>query len=317
MIKKYRDGFSMIELIFVIIIIAIISKFGFEFLFQAYDSFISTKINNELQARASYTVEFIAKKLESRIKQSVIYRDLSLGTSDTNFRFLSSNSSQDATVLEWIATDIHSFRVADNIGDYWSGVIDLNSSLSNSSKLKSIRTNTTNIDKVIQALSNKKSTKNDMAIYFIQTDEANNEWGWDGDKIKFDNQSAVNIHPINCSSNVDEFIPAPKSDSTPNSFTGVQAKEFYTLSWSAYAISLEDFNETTKTGDLYLYQNYQPWQGEQYDDTGIGIDKNLIMQNISTFRFRAAGSLIKIQICIKSDLIKDQEYSICKEKTIY
>jgi len=39
------------------------------------------------------------------------------------------------------------------------------------------------------------------------------------------------------------------------------------------------------------------------------------MENVDTFRFKAIGSIVKIQVCIKTDLVED--YSLCKEKTIY
>ena len=44
-----RFAFSMLELIFVIVILGVLSKFGVEFLAQAYNNFIFSKINNTLQ----------------------------------------------------------------------------------------------------------------------------------------------------------------------------------------------------------------------------------------------------------------------------
>ncbi len=44
------------------------------------------------------------------------------------------------------------------------------------------------------------------------------------------------------------------------------------------------------------------------------------MENVSTFRFKSVGSVIKIQVCVKSDIIDGNAaggYSLCKEKTIF
>ena len=32
---------------------------------------------------------------------------------------------------------------------------------------------------------------------------------------------------------------------------------------------------------------------------------------------QGVGSIIKIQVCVKSDLIQNEEYSLCKEKTVF
>ncbi|MBU0632019.1 type II secretion system GspH family protein [bacterium] len=66
--------------------------------------------------------------------------------------------------------------------------------------------------------------------------------------------------------------------------------------------------------NLTLYYNYRPWLGETYLDG----NKSVVMQNVDTFRFRAAGDLIKVQLCITdSNISRDGGYSICKEKTVF
>jgi len=99
-------------------------------------------------------------------------------------------------------------------------------------------------------------------------------------------------------------------------FHGVDISEYYKLAWTAYAISMEDFNTTSKMGNLYLYYDYQPWStpGEAFRTNG---KRALLMKNVSTFRFTSIGSIMKIQVCTKSNLIEDEKYSICKEKTIF
>ena len=53
---KFRNAFTMLELIFVIVIIGILSKFGVEFIAQSYKGFIVSNINNTLQSQSATAV---------------------------------------------------------------------------------------------------------------------------------------------------------------------------------------------------------------------------------------------------------------------
>jgi len=302
---KVRSAFTMLELIFVIVIIGILSKFGVEFVAQSYKNFIFSNINNTLQSQSATAVEFIASRLQHRIKDSIIARK-----DNGDFKALaSSDYDQDATILEWIGTNVEGFR-----GDYlpyWSGVIDLD--LCNSTKIVSPETNTTKINSQIGVLSNGGSTIDDSAIYFIGSNtDITTGYGWDTNNLAT-NLAMIDIqqgamHPIRKdATNENEFIPINGTTGADNNFTGVNVYEYYKLAWSAYALV---HNTTDKS--LRLHYDYQPWKNESYANA-----KNfLLMENVSSFRFMAVGSIVKIQVCVESDLT-NEEYSICKEKTIY
>jgi len=300
-----RFGFTMLELVFVIVVMGIIGKFGVEFLAQAYKSFIYSNINNSLQAESEMAVESIASRLQYRIKDSIIARQpgvkfeaLSSSTLDTN-----------ATVLEWIGTDIEGFR--GNKRPNWSGIIDI--STSSAILLDSPETNTTAINDLIVILSHGSGTGiNNSAIYFVGSNSDITKYGWNG--VAFTDQSNV-MHPIKSGAAINELIPRNATDGTTNSFAGVDVFEYYQLAWSAYAVALTNYNAATKSGDLRLYYDYQPWEGESYTDANAS--SALLMQNVSTFRFKAVGSVVKIQVCTKSSLLQNEEYSLCKEKTIF
>nr|WP_294961604.1 protein containing prepilin-type N- cleavage/methylation domain protein [Sulfurimonas sp.] len=306
----------MLELIFVIVIMAILAKFGVEFLAQSYSGFINSKINHELQSNSATAVEFVATRLQHRIKASTIARE-----NDHNFTSLKDYTATTANILEWVGSDVDGFR-----GDalpYWSGIIDLNSTITNSSSLSSPRTDTGDINTLIDILSNTNSGIEDAAIYFINPDSLDTNWGWDANTSKFDTQIGVDannlnaIHPIDANG-ISKFKPIT-SIGADNNFSQVIAYEFYQLAWSAYAVGITGWDDTTKTGTLTLWYDYQPWKGDTYllQSNGDETKSQIIMQNVSSFRFIARESLLKIQVCVKSSLIKDEEYSICKEKTIF
>ncbi len=301
-LKNTKRAFTMLELIFVIVIMGIIGKFGVEFVARAYESFIFSKINNDLQAKSASAVEFIAKRLEHRIKSSTISRNTTAAT----FNYVNDVglSDPDATVLEWIATDIDGFRGTTQPS--WSAIIDLTATSSNRIISTSSELNTTNTQ--ISVLSYGTADINDSAVYFIGSYLTVNPWGYGAvNNIPIVDQNQT-LHPIQSGANTNEIWP---KGLIPD-FSGREIFEYYKLAWTAYAIELGDYNNTTSIGNLYFYYNYRPWQGDEYTDG----TKVLLAEGINTFRYRSAGSLVKIQVCAKSELT-GEEYALCKEKTVY
>lgn len=306
-----RKAFTMLELIFVIIIMGIIGKFGVDFLAQSYQSYISSSINNRLQSNSATAVEFVSSRLQYRIKPSTIARE-----ANASYTLLSEYYNTTANILEWIGTDVEGFR-----GDalpHWSGVIDLNTTVTSLNNLRSPSTNTGNLNTMINILSNGAAGVNDAAIYFVNPDAiiTADDWGWDANASRFNTQANVQIHPVKSTATVTDFVPVTWSTgaSANNNLSGVEASEYYQLAWSAYAVGINNWNPGTGTGTLTMWYNYQPWKGERYDLNGSSM---VIMEDVSSFRFIASDSVVKIQVCVKSDLLANEEYSICKEKTIY
>jgi len=304
-----RLAFTMIELIFVIVLMGIIGKFGFEFLAQAYTTYIHQKINHTLQTNSAMAVEQIAKRLEYRIKDSVIAREtkttdaIPIGQVDTTKTYY---------VLEWLAFDNEGFRGVDK--PYWSGIIDLNKS--SATTLYSPDTNTSKINQLIETLSYNDSNLSNAALYFIGSNaDVKRDFAWAGTEY---NQSRIDaqlgaIHPIQAVTTGTETEKKFQS-STGTDFTGIDIYEYYQLTWTAYAIVMEDYDNNEKSGRLVLYWDYQPWENETIANAEHNVT---IMENVSTFQFTSIGSIIKIQVCTNSNLLEDEEYSLCKEKTVY
>lgn len=293
-----KRAFTLIELIFVIVIMGILSKYGIELLFQAYRNFIFSKTNNALQSQSQAAVETIAARLMYRIKDSAIARQPGV----TYQPVASSTLAESATVLEWVGYDVDGQR-----GDgtqttpLWSGVIDMD--LSNANMLKSPGTNTAKLNALIDALSNGNSNISHAALYFMGSNsDIYTGYGWSGTALNDHNNST--IHRINSNANNDEFV----SGIVGVNFSGADIFEYYQPVWTAYAVVHNPNN-----GELRLYYDYQPWLGERYTDNGV--KNQLIMNNVDTFRFTGVGSIIKIQVCVNTALVED--YSLCKEKTVF
>jgi len=285
----FRKAFSMIELIFVIVIMGIIAKFGTEFLAESYKSFIFSKVNNQLQSDSEMAVEFIASRLQYRIKDSIIARK-----DDTDIISLA-DADDSYGMIEWVSSDMDGYR---GLGrPKWSGIIDVNHPDANATLLVSPETNTTEVDDLIQKLSYGDSNISESALYFIGSNNDIDGYGWNG---ALTTQDGV-MHPIDKDdNNVTYFIP-------DGNVSGVDIYEYYKLAWTANALKIDE------NDNLIFYYDYQPWNGDKYSDSTT--KSAVIMKHISTFRAMEVGSIVKIQVCVKSDLV--EEYSLCKEKTIF
>ena len=297
---KKHAAFTMLELIFVIIIMGIIGKFGVEFLANAYKSFIFSQVNNELQSKSETAIEVIGARLQYRIKDSVIAR-----TSKTAAPVaLADATGSNYTVLEWIGIAQESRRgISMGAIPYlpdWSGIIDLDAG--NKDRLVSPQTNTANINTMISDLSERNASVDDVALYFVGANsDVTSGYGWNG---ALTNQQGA-MHPVKSIAGSNNAF----TSSNGVDFSGIDVYEYYLLAWTAYAIVYEP--GTNNKGTLRLYYDYRPWNGEKMTDG----KSSILMNDVSTFQFMSIGSIMKIQVCTKTDLVED--YSLCKEKTIF
>jgi len=293
---RNRAAFTMIELIFVIVIMGIIGKFGVEFLAQAYKSFIFSSVNNALQSKSASAVEFIATRLQYRIKDSLITR-VNTGTGAVGIG--SAVAGTPYTVLEWVSMDIDGYRGTTTPN--WSGIADLDPGQP-LGLIVSPGTDTTATNALISTLSYGTKGVNNAALYFIGSNsDVTTGYGWGGAALA-DQTGAM--HPINSTATITQFTPSV------GTLAGVDIYEYYKLAWTAYAVVNRDV-DGDGDDDLIFYYDYQPWNG----DTLANAKQAVIMNDVSTFQFTAIGSIIKIQVCANSDLVED--YSLCKEKTVF
>jgi prepilin-type N-terminal cleavage/methylation domain-containing protein len=311
--QRLRNAFTMLELVFVIIIMGIVGTIGVEIFRNAYDAYMSSAVNQKLQSETELALKQIANRLQYRFKDSVIGR-----IDAANFDGLSSvNVDLNYTAIEWVGYDIDGW-----LGDEtstlptWSGFIDVDDPSASINRLISPETNTTGrVDDVIKDLAASGSTTDifNSAIFFTGANtNIQTGYGWDSGELTEQNGSAA--HRVSPSvGNPTYLIP------TVDDFDDIDIYEQYKLAWTAYALALEGKK-------LFLYYDYQPWEGEEYNETGINNvnvadRKRLLVDNVSTFKFQAIGDILRVQLCVDNNAtgnVPAQEYySLCKEKVIF
>lgn len=303
----FKKAFTLLEVVFVIVIIGILSKFGVELLANAYQNFIQTEIVTRQSANSAYAVEMIAKRLQYRVKESVIIRyqaDVNNGNWD-QFVSLEGKSSDTQEIMEWVGYDVEGFRGFNGTTSLWSGIYDRNATFNDPTEVWSPSTNTTSVNKMIDILSYGDSGIGVAALYFMGDSSDVNGFGWDGNALEM-NQT---LKPIRADTNTSIFLADPSPTGQDFTITNLLNldDQSYKLVWSAYAI-VYDYD----AGELWFYYDYQPWEGQTYLSDG---KRALIMDNVSTFKKGQEAHIMRIVVCTKNPKF-GEEYSVCKEKTI-
>ncbi len=277
-----RKGFTLLELVFVIVIMGILSMFGTELILKTYENYVYSNTLNRLSSQSEMAVKQIANRLQYRIKDSTVAR-ISNSATDTAVPIGSITGNE--YVLEWIGTDIDGWRGTG--APEWSGFIDLDDTDTNATQLSTPGT---------------QYTSESGAIFFIGSDvDLTSNFGWDAN---ITDQTAA-MHPVSFTTvGTKPFIVSARTGDFSSAVGGVY--EFYQFSQSAYAVYLND-----TTHKLYFYSEYKPWDGEEMSDG----EENLIMENVSSFTFIALGDILVIQVC--TSVTEESEYAICKEKTVF
>jgi prepilin-type N-terminal cleavage/methylation domain-containing protein len=308
-----KHAFTMLELVFVIMIIGIIGTIGANILRVMYDNYYSSAVNNQMQANTELALQQIGNRLQYRLRDSVI---VAPRTTAPGFRGVSDTdvADQNYTRIEWIGYDIDGWLGNGNGNPTWSGFIDvdaIDTANADFNTLHSPGSDDANISAVIEALSPSIAANgiNNAAIFYTGANtDVEIDYGWyRGSAITDQNGTAA--HRIVAGGNPDQFDSIATDD-----FNGTAVFEQYKLSWTAYALSVENDNGRH---NLYLYYDYRPWSGDIFSDGS----RRLLLQNVSSAQAQAIGDILKVQICVDnniSGLINASElYSICKERVIF
>lgn len=306
-----RRAFTMIELVMVIVVLGIVSMIATDIIANMYKGYIQTKIINDLEQKTDTLINQIAKRLEYRIKGTMIAREkatddfLAINSEDIN------NSSFD--MVEWIGSDYESF-----VGEYnttkgfsvpgWSGFIDVDNGNTNYQKVVTAGSDLRIAERTIQALSNNEvnlsgAGQHPALIFKCSKGDSNlSRYGWD--------YSVPNLADHNYT------LAVRRVGEDVLHFDTVQTSrnicEQYYLAWTAYALvpmgnDPEDFN-------LTLRYNYQPWYGERYDQNSTS---QVIAEHVSTFRVMQLGETLRVKICMQDGNITGTPVGFCKEKAIF
>ena len=311
-----KRAFTLLELIIVIVILGIIAMMSFNAMMNIYSNYFQTRTVNELETQTEIALEQISKRLEHRIKPSVIARKPSGGFLPLNDSRVNLNSGYE--ILEFIPYAYEIFNdvpSASNKAGRYSGYVDLAKSSPTTGLISPGSNFSTEVVETIKDLTCKDDASGcvdfkdkDGGVVAIFSDvyyDVQNSFGYKGilnlDIAKVGvkgGQSGLNGDTLEISG-----------------FDGKQISEQYHLAYTANAIVPEQSADPKDTAngvfDLNLYYDYRPWMGEKYKQNG---EKATLAKNVTRFVFTEKNGVIVLKLCMRA---KNSEITICKSKAVY
>lgn len=322
-----KKAFTLLELVVVIVVLGIIAMMSFNAIMNIYSNYFQTKTVNELETQTEIALEQISKRLEHRIKPSVIARKpigefLALNDSGVNL-------NAEYEILEFIPyayeifNDVISLDANDNVIEQggkagrYSGYADLAKSSPATGLISPGSNFTTGVVETIKDLTCKDDTRNSKCVDFENKDGGVVAIFYD---VYYDVQNSFGYKGI---SNLDIAKVGVKGGQSGlngdtleiSGFANKQISEQYHLAYTANAIVPEQSADPKDTAngvfDLNLYYDYRPWMGEKYKPNG---EKATLAKNVTRFVFTEKNGVIVLKLCMRA---KNSEITICKSKAVY
>jgi len=315
-----KHAFTMLELIFVIIILGIVSSIAASVLAKIYENHLIQRSIHQVSINTELAAEQIVNRLQFSMPMLVVARNPN-NLADVRELYRTAGADITRTALEWIAYDNDSFTASRTPG--WSGYADLNST--RSAPNHSIRTPGSDLNLTNTIMEN-LSQNRVRTIGPIGGAQRRPNLIFSGD-IPFQlspGGAADILYRTTClglggAMNTTCSIPI-SADSFANAHdrinfvnaAPINMGEFYKLAWSAYAIVPLAPN-ADGTFDLTLRSNYQPWAGDDWNDG----KSNILIRNVTVFKFMESAGTLRFKLCAKSFITGTTDFvSACKEKVI-
>ena len=306
-----KRAFTLLELIIVIVILGIIAMMSFNAIMNIYSNYFQTRTVNELETQTEIALEQISKRLEHRIKPSVIARKPSGGFLSLNDSRVNLNSGYE--ILEFIpyAYEIFNDVPSDsNKAGRYSGYVDLADSSPTTGLISPGSNFTTEVIETIKDLTCKDDASGcvdfenkDGGVVAIFSDvyyDVQNSFGYQG-------ISNLDIAKVGVKSTDGDTLEI-------SGFANKQISEQYHLAYTANAIVPEQSADPKDTAngvfDLNLYYDYRPWMGQGYKNG----EKATLAKNVTRFVFIEKNGVIVLKLCMRA---KNAEITICKSKAVY
>ncbi|WXG20607.1 prepilin-type N-terminal cleavage/methylation domain-containing protein [Campylobacter concisus] len=165
-----KRAFTLLELVVVIVVLGIIAMMSFNAIMNIYSNYFQTKTVNELETQTEIALEQISKRLEHRIKPSVIARK-------TDGAFLALNDSgvnlnAEYEILEFIpyAYEIFNDVPSGNKAGRYSGYADLAKSSPATGLISRWSNFTTGVVETIKDLTCRDETRDATCVDFTKKD---------------------------------------------------------------------------------------------------------------------------------------------------
>ena len=352
-----KKGFTLIELVFVIVVLGIISMFGADLYTKIYKSYVHVRAVNQLEARTQNAMMLITNRLEDRIKSSTIGRELS----SNEFVPISALDDPKYDILEWIGQSVETRNINKRTPG-WSGFMSMSQLRDDKWKagtedagyigntraefnMVSLGSDFPQVANIVGNLRatayNTPSNNTQVAVIFrVVTNDASPTsvgigFGYDR-KVDVNGSNRVLIAvgtPSNAGSgNIQgETIRINQYPLNPNNDKSQEFSEQYYIAHSAYAIVPDQVvtymknnagKVLSKNFNLLLKYNYRPWSTVADDAHSYNTaSSSLLAEDVSLFKFKDDNGAVALKLCMRDDGRNfdpaELDLNVCKAQVVY
>ena len=252
---QFRSAFTMIELLFVIVIMGIVGGIVLETIRQYYENIYRTQEYTKRVSEADHILDQLSKYFENAISSSIVNLDRNTIAEGT-CKVPEPGDLSDNFTIAFVAPDSDSLRGTTGSRPGWNE----DTLLGTNNLITALDVNYSGADTVISALG---SSLANSAIYDADSADIGV-----CDRFRWTGTGTAGYHMIATS-------PAPTATAlsltTENNATNGKRK--YLLR-TGYAFRVQD------NGNFTMYTNFRPWLGERYNAAS---KINLLGQNVAHF----------------------------------
>ncbi len=352
-----KRGFTLIELVFVIVVLGIISMFGADLYTKIYKSYVHVRAVNQLEARTQNAMMLITNRLEDRIKSSTIGRELS----SNEFVPISDLTNPKYDILEWIGQSVET-RNINQRNPGWSGFMSMSQLRDDKWKagtedagyigntratfnMVSLGSDFPRVARIVRNLRatayNTPSNNTQVAVIFrVVTNDASPTSvgiGFGYDRRIDENGSNRVLIAVGTPSNAGsgskegETITINQYPLNPNNDKSQEFSEQYYIAHSAYAIVPDQVvtymrnnagNVLSKNFNLLLKYNYRPWSTVEKDANSYDkASSALLAEDVSLFKFKDDNGAVALKLCMRDDGRNfdpaELDLNVCKAQVVY
>lgn len=322
MVQKSKKAFSMLELIFVLVILGIVASLSSQIIIQVYENYIIQRAVYKVSTKTELVSNQIVNRLAYRISGTTISKNhraffanranpAPWAEEDTDWLNLAEVPTGDNyTTIEWIGYDNDGFSAAQQ--PYWSGIANYEAGSSSVTAMTTPGSDLGSASTLLNTLSQGEVNLNNPAKPAAVLFAENNNF-YTGTNTY--NPLCMGLIPEDADSNTSCIFRVTRNNDTEFNFPDGNPKmvtERYKLAWSAYAIAPHD-PDGDGLHDLMLYYNYQPWNGESYINSQYS---STLMHNVTVFKFSESGGVIRFKLCASENIGEDFNVTTCKEKVV-
>ncbi|MDR1451813.1 MAG: type II secretion system GspH family protein [Helicobacteraceae bacterium] len=342
-----KRGFTLIELIFSIVILGIIGMIGAEIVSRVFERYAATRDMERAQSDLRRTLDILAARLSYRIKNSAVAYDINGGLGVAPIYPTTGAGIPDLDnyeALEWVGIAYESQRGRGTapILPGWSsigvrvtdspaagGADRFYSPLSNFEIAKQIEAELTGL--VVGG--NPFALPNPLTVLVFAGRDWRGEtptgyaagvdatakhlsWNWIPTSDVHSPRSYFQLTPDALNDGnftIASFVADPDDlrQFHPPSYSGANNMPNYYLARSAYAVWVNN-------GALTLAYNFRPWNGETFN----AAPSQILLTDVTKFLFQESGDVLRLRLCVKaSDWAAmgnndDNATQFCRERTV-